>query len=204
MTKRTHPEESTNEPSEGLGLHLVPAQHDIIVHTSADRRLAVEHWLLSTLPGPGRERARMEWQDQECALLPLGTLFAAVRFPEHVVHAVARTDNPLMVDEFLAAALDDGPVIHDPQGRHFYALVPASTPERYSLAAKDWRQYGVEFLGRDSYLGVPKVDAEVLDSRTRASYWAVPMPSAAMLCEPLTITRLLAAATRRLDTESDA
>ncbi|NEB00640.1 hypothetical protein [Streptomyces sp. SID13726] len=185
-------------------LSLVETGPEVPVVTSAERRLAVEHWLLSTLPGPGRDRARMEWQEQEWALLPLGTLFAAVRLPERVVHAVARTDNPLMVDEFLAAALDDNPVIHDPLGHRFYALVPASMPRRYGPAAQEWRDYGVEILGSDAFLGVPRVDAEVLDTRTQASYWAVPMPSAAMLCEPLAVARLLAAAARRLGAEPDA
>lgn len=186
-------------------LRAVECGPGVLVHPSSDRRLATEHWLLSTLPGSGHDRARLEWQEQGCALLRLGTLFAAVRLPEQVVHAVARIDNPLMVDEFLAAALDDGPVIHDPRGRHFYALVPASMPTSFHAAVQEWRAaFGVECLGRDAYLGVPRVDAVVMDSQVRASYWAVPMSSAAVLCEPLAVARLLAAAARRLGRELEA
>lgn len=177
----------------------------VVVHPTADRRLAVEHWLLSTLPDQGRERARWEWQEQDVTLLPLGTLFSAVRMPERVVHAVARTDNPRMVDEFLAAALDDGPVICDPSGRRFYALVPANMPARWHETADAWRdELGVDCLGREAYMGVPRVDAVELNPQACASYWSVPMSSLAMLCEPLAVARLIAAAARKLATELEA
>lgn len=177
----------------------------VLVHSSADRRLATEHWLLSTLDANQRDRARREWQEPGVALLPLGTLFSAVRLPERLVHALARVYEPRMVGEFLAAALDDGPVICDPRGRRFYALVPASMPARWRKAADEWRAgFGVDCLGRDSYLGVPKVDAVALDPQTWASYWAVSMSSAGMLCDPLAVARLIAAAARRLDQEPEA
>ena len=67
----------------------VQPESGVLVHTSADRRLATEHWLLSTLPEPSRERARVEWQEHSVALLPLGTLFSAVRLPLDLVLAAA-------------------------------------------------------------------------------------------------------------------
>lgn len=183
-------------------LRPVEIEPGVLVHPSADRRLATEHWLLSTLSDAGRDRAREEWDKIRVTLLPLGTLFSAVRIPEHVVHAVAFTDDTCMVNEFLAAALDDGPVIHDPDGHRFYALVPASMPKRWHEAVDVWRDdLGVECLGRDTYLGVPNVHDTELDTDTDASYWAVSMSSAAMLCESLAVARLIAAAARRLTTD---
>ena len=61
----------------------------VIVHPAADRRLAATHWLLSTLPAAGRDRARAEWEDTGVAFLPLGTLFSAVRIPGRLLRARA-------------------------------------------------------------------------------------------------------------------
>lgn len=185
-------------------LRLVEAGPGMHVHPSAERRLAVEHWLLSTLPEQGRQRARTEWKTLAATLLPLGTLFSAVRLPRRVVYTVAQTDNPQMVDEFLAAALDDAPVICDPAGHRYYALVPANMPAQWPKTAAAWRTLGVDCLGRGAYMGVPKVDAVTLDPQAYASYWSVPMSSAAMLCEPLAVCRLIAVAARRLGTEGEA
>lgn len=174
----------------------------VTVHSSADRRTAVRQWLLSSLGDHGRDRARLEWQEESVTLLPLGTLFSAVRIPDQVVHTVARVHDPRMVAEWLTAALDDGPVIHDPRGRRYYALVPAGMPQRWHKAADDWRRLGAEFLGRDAYLGVPPVDVTELDAGTYASYWAVPMPSLGVLCDPTAVAQLMAAAARRLEQEA--
>lgn len=185
-------------------LRPVETEPGTLVHSSADRRLAIEHWLLSTLDASSHDRARVEWREQGVTLLRLGTLFSAVRIPERVVHAAARTDNGRMVDEFLAAALDDAPVIADHQGLRYYVLVPGSLPTMWHEAADAWRaDLDVECLGREAYLGVPRVDAVVPDSQVRASYWAVPMSSAGMLCEPSAVARLLAAAARRLASEPE-
>ncbi|WP_217166150.1 hypothetical protein [Streptomyces sp. AC512_CC834] len=171
----------------------------LLVRSTADRQRAVEHWLLSTLHDQGRDRARMEWQQHGVTLLPLGTLFSAVRLPQRLVLAVASGDGPSAeVDAFLGEALGGGPVICDPGGRRYYALVPASMPTTWHQTADDWRVGDVECLGRDTYLGVPRVDHTEFDRRTYASYWSVPMPSMATLCAPLAIARLIAAGQHEL------
>lgn len=185
-------------------LHPAQCGPGTTVHSSADRRLAVEHWLLATLCGPGRDRARMEWQEQQVTLLPLGALLCAVRIPERVVHALARTDHPQMAAEYLKAALEDGPVIHDPRHARYYALVPASTPQAWHRALPDWRSLGVDVLGREALLGVPGVDVDADAADGWSSYWAVPMPSAGILCDPMVLARMMAAAMRRLTPEAGA
>lgn len=184
--------------SEVRALRPVESAPGALVHTGADRRLAVEQWLLSTLPRPSWDRARMEWQSHGVTLLPLGTLFAAVRIPERVVHVVSRIDDPAMNSHFLGAALDDGPVICDPKSGRYYALVPASMAQ-WHKAARIWHTVlGVEILGRDTVLGVPPLDSVGLNQRTRASYWTRPMSSAGVLCDPHAVARLIAAAARQL------
>ncbi|MFC7816901.1 hypothetical protein ACFUTR_19905 [Streptomyces sp. NPDC057367] len=141
-----------------------------------------------------RDRARMEWQDHGITLLPLGTLFSAVRLPQRLVLAVAGGTGPsAQVDAVLADVLAGGPVICDPHGHRYYALVPAGMPVTWHQAVDDWRVMDVDCLGRDTYLGVPRLDLTSFDRRTYASYWSVPMPSMATLCAPLTVARLIAA-----------
>ncbi|MDN3023825.1 hypothetical protein [Streptomyces sp. S.PB5] len=179
-------------------LRPVEPESGVLVHTHADRQLATEHWLLSTHPAP--EKARREWSEPgKVALLPLGTLFSAVRLPGRLVLAVAGTPVPADVDGFLDEVLDGGPVICDMYQHRYYALVPGSMPERWRQAADDWRPLGVDCLGRGTYLGVPKLDAVEHNPRAYASYWSVPMPSAAVLCTPLNVARLIAAGKRALE-----
>ena len=174
----------------------------MLVHSSADRQLAVEQWLLSTLPA--RDRARMEWQEGRETLLPLGTLFSAVRIPQTLAHAIVGSLSHEAMDAVLADALEGGPVICDPKGHRYYALVPGRMPETWIAAAEEWRELGVECLGRGTYLGVPPVKAVTLDPSRWVSYWAVPMPSAGELCSPLAVARLLAAGARCLAEAADA
>ncbi|MBX9397250.1 hypothetical protein K4749_27600 [Streptomyces sp. TRM72054] len=54
----------------------------------------------------------------------------------------------------------------------------------------------MDCLGRDAYLGVPRVDA--VEPRPYESYWSVPMPSAASLCAPLSVARVIAAGVHQL------
>ena len=167
----------------------------MLVHLGADRRLAVSHWLLSSLPPERWERARKEWDTATVAMLPLGGLFSAVRLPASVVLSVAggRAMPSAEVDEFLDEVLEGGPVICDPQSSRYYALVPALTPERYKLAGADWRRYGIDLLGRDTILGVPHPRTTTFHEDRCVSYWSVPMESAAMLCSPLNVARLISA-----------
>ena len=178
-------------------LRPVEPEPGVLVHSSSDRRLAVEHWLLATEPAPRHDRIRTEWQENHVALLPLGTLFSAVRIPGRLIYAVAGTDGSDRVNAFLEHALQGGPVICDPHGHRFYALVPASMPVTWKQAADEWRAKSeVDVLGRGTYLGVPRVDA-VDDSRD-CSYWAVPMQSLGELCAPLSVARLIAAGVHAL------
>lgn len=186
-----------------VALRPVEPEPGVIVHSRADRELATEHWLLSTHPAP--EQARQEWSELgKVALLPLGTLFSAVRLPGRLVLAVAGGNAPSRdVDAFLNEVLEGGPVICDPHGLRYYALVPGSMPEKWHQAADEWRPLGVDCLGRSTYLGVPKVDVVDFNPRASASYWSVPMESAAMLCTPLNVARLIAAGAHVLARETD-
>jgi hypothetical protein len=175
----------------------------VLVHPTADRRLASEHWLLATLAAPSRARARQEWLQHDVTLLPLGSLFSAVRIPGALIAALAGSAEPARLDEFLCESLEGGPVICDPLFLRYYALVPASMPRTWHKALDDWRTVEVDCLGRGSYLGVPRPDV-VEWARPRASYWSVPMDSPAALCSPIGVARLVAAGWRHAAPEPDA
>lgn len=172
-------------------LRPVETSPGVLVHPTADRRLAAQQWLMSAHKTPGQARA--EWRTTGMTLLPLGTLFSVVRIPLRLALApIGGTRPGPEADEFLALALEDGPVICDPAGRRYYALVPASTPTTWKQAAEDWRRDEVDCLGRGVYLGVPRLDRTEPDP-SLDSYWSVPMSSVGVLCAPLTVARLIAA-----------
>ncbi|MFE6282418.1 hypothetical protein [Streptomyces sp. NPDC057877] len=181
------------------------------IESASDRRLAVEQWLLAALDRPGRARARVEWQTLGLAMMPLGVRYSAVRIPGRLVAALAGVDDPrhlggaLVVDEFLGQVLDGGPVICDTRhGYRYYALVPPSVPATWAAAAEDWRTVDVDVFGRGCLLGVPPVDAvSHPETGPYTSYWAVPMPALGVLCEPLAVARLIAAATHQIGGEQD-
>ncbi|AMW11597.1 hypothetical protein A4E84_20125 [Streptomyces qaidamensis] len=183
-------------------LRPVHAAPGVLVHPAADRRLATEHWLLSTLPAHGRARARLEWEQHDVAMLPLGTLFSAVRIPGRLVVALTASTEAAQLDAFLGEALDGGPVICDPHHERYYAVVPASMPTTWHVAVDEWRTSDVDCLGRGSYLGVPRPD--VAGAPRRTTYWSVPMDSAAALCRPLAVARLIAAGRHCLAAEPEA
>ncbi|MFI8301583.1 hypothetical protein ACIGCZ_37375 [Streptomyces nigra] len=176
----------------------------VIVHPAADRRLAATHWLLSTLPAAGRDRARTEWEDTGVALLPLGTLFSAVRIPGRLVRALTGPLSLPETDTVLAEALRGGPVICDPHRPSYYALVPTSMPSTWKDAAAEWDEVDVAVLGRDTHLGVPRLDATELSPTRWASYWSVPMESAGVLCDRLAVARFIAAARHVLEALPEA
>jgi hypothetical protein len=66
-------------------------------------------------------------------------------------------------------------------------------PTTWRDAATEWHAMDVDVIGRGIYLGVPSLEATEYDPYTRASYWSVPMASAAELCPPLSVARLIAA-----------
>lgn len=171
-------------------LRPIETQPGVLVHPTADRRLAVTHWLLSTLHAAGRDRAREEWTEEGLAVLPLGTLFTAVRIPGRLVHAIAGTDEPAAVDAFLREALDGGPVVCDPRHGRYYALTPAGVPRTWRKELGDLGEDDVDVLGRDAYLGVPKVDA--INPHDLTPYWSVPMDSAGELCQSALVGRMIA------------
>ena len=175
----------------------------VIVHPAADRRLAATHWLLSTLPAAGRDHASREWEDTGVALLPLGTLFSAVRIPGRLLRALTGPLSLPETDTVLAEALRGGPVICDPHRPSYYALVPASMPRTWKDAATEWDEVDVAVLGRDTVLGVPRLDATEPDP-TLSSYWSVPMDSPAALCAPMDVARLIATGWRHVAPEPDA
>lgn len=166
------------------------------VHPGTDLRLAIEHWLLATLPTPeARDKARAQWATHGLAMLPLGGLMSAVRIPAALVQAVAQTLNPPAIDDVLAEALAGGPVVCTMQGGwRYYALVPGRTPHTRHDLAKGWQRQDVECLGRGAYLCVPPVGQDRYDPATRASYWSVPIAGMGELCDPLTVARFTAAA----------
>lgn len=179
-------------------LHPVQLENGTLVHPGVDRRLGVEQWLLSTVRDRGM--ARLEWEQHHVAMLPLGTLFSAVRIPGRLVQAVAASTDLEDIDAVLEETLQ-GPVICDPYNPRYYALVPASMPRTWRAAADDWRVADVDTLGRGTYLGVPRLDAVSLCPGT-ASYWSVQMQSAGALCAPLAVARLIAAGIHQLTDDS--
>ncbi|WP_405505944.1 hypothetical protein [Streptomyces purpurascens] len=184
-------------------LRPIEAAPGVLIHPTADRRLASEHWLLATLPAPSRDRARLEWDQHQVTLLPLGTLFSAVRIPGRLLVALTGITEAPKLDQFLRETLDGGPVICDPRFRRYYALVPASMPRTWYQALDDWRAMDVDCLGRGSYLGVPRVDA-VQWTRPRATYWSAPMDLPSALCSPVEVARLIAAGRHCMPAEPEA
>ena len=159
------------------------------------QRAAVEQWLRSAHPTPSAAQA--EWDgDSGVALLPLGTLFSAVRIPRTVVLDSIRLDTAHngTLDRFLAQMLGDGPVICDQHAQLYYALVPADTPQVWTTAAAEWPRYGVEILGDAWHLGVPRLPTEFEYGPRPAGYWSVPMRRPGELCEPSAVARLVATA----------
>lgn len=132
------------------------------------------------------------------ALLPLGTLFSAVRIPGEVIQAVAFSTELGTIDAFLKDALTEGPVICDPYANRYYALVAGSSSSAWRPMARDRLTRQIDCLGRGAYLGVPRPDAVEFTGRETPSYWSVPMPSAAVLCDLLDVVQLISTGISRL------
>lgn len=162
---------------------LAPVQPEpgMLVHSRADGEAAVADWLLAA--ADNRAQGVAEWARTGLTLLRCGTLFAAVRIDRHLANAAAQTTDPRLVDAFLARVLDGGPVIHDRRAHNMYALVPASTADR-------WQVSGTTCLSRGSHLGVPHPSRTEPEPHRRA-YWSVPMPSPGELCTPRHVSRLV-------------
>lgn len=167
------------------------------VTTSAERALAVEHWLLSAAETPGRARA--DWEESSRALLRCGGVFAAVRLSARLVCAAAQTTCLGDVDTYLAHALHGGPVFLDQPTHRYYVLVGATTGHR-----AEWDQprcEDAEFLGRGHFLGVPPVQATTPEAGP--SYWCVPMGTLGDLTRPDAVTQLLSVGRFQLASRSE-
>ncbi|MEU2430696.1 hypothetical protein ABZ611_14510 [Streptomyces sp. NPDC007861] len=159
--------------------------------TSGHTVTSAADWLSTALCEP--EHATRQWALQGVALLPLGVVFSAVRLADEIVHAAADSDCPAVVADVLAEGVD-GPVIHDPRGRRYYALVePGAAPGRFP------RSCGVDWLGRGSHLCVPDADRTEYAPPTRTPYWAVPIESAGDLCEQSAVAWMARIGRARLD-----
>ncbi|MBC2902506.1 hypothetical protein [Streptomyces cupreus] len=136
---------------------------------------AIEAWLASAHASPAA--VRRGWDTTaRLALVPLGRLFDAVRVPAAVAHQAFASHDQSVVARRLARHLHGGPVIHDPAGRRYYALVPPGT-------SQEWRAPAVQCLGEGTYLGVPRPELTELDQGTLCSYWAVPVTRPGKLCQ---------------------
>ncbi|MFB9483896.1 hypothetical protein ACFFSH_31560 [Streptomyces filamentosus] len=150
------------------------------MHTRQEREAAARTWLL--ISARDAATARSDWKNYGVALLRCGALFSAVRIPAILVHAAAGTADRPAVADFLATALDGGPVFYDGGGQQYYALTPGS-------AARTWNVPDTECLGSDHFLGIPATDITAPDPRC-AAYWCVPMDGPGTLCMPAAVAHL--------------
>ncbi|MGW4954792.1 hypothetical protein [Streptomyces parvulus] len=141
------------------------------------RRLAVEHWLLN---GADNERAaRQRWREDGVALLRCGRSFGAVRIPLAVVGAAAGSEERIMIAAYLYEALLGGPAFVDGASNLVYCLVAPLAG--YGCAP------GSEYLGEDSYLGVPVLGA----SGHARSCWLIEPDGPGVVCRPESVQRLV-------------
>ncbi|MEU3510819.1 hypothetical protein ABZ733_23560 [Streptomyces longwoodensis] len=165
---------------------------EVLVETARERAIAAKTWLM--LAADNQAQALSEWQYATIALLRLGGLFAAVRVRRDVVHAATETDDPQQVSDILAAVLD-GPAFIDQLNGNYYVLVPVSTGERAEWRDRRFAGYG-EYLGRDSFLGVPRPD--MTDPSRSFCHWVVPMCGPGDLCSPDNVAVLMTAGRNKL------
>lgn len=123
------------------------------------------------------------------ATLALGRRFSVVRLTEPLVYAVTASTLPVTVTRVLASALH-GPVIHTPSTRRFYAFTPPAAPTQ-GLGPH------AEYLGCDTYLGVPPIELIGPDNGIDG-YWAVPITRPGDLCDPARLAALVAAGSLEL------
>lgn len=178
--------------------HVPPSvepQAGVLVHSRADRELAVGQWLLLSAPDAGQ--ARTEWATTGVALLRCGALFSAVRLSAGLVRAASGTADEQQIAGFLAEALHSGPVFVDHAAQRYYALTPRSTADRKEWQGRPRDEHAV-FLGSDSYLGVPNPAEQHGPDVWRRSRWCVPMDGPGDLCGPEAVSQLVAVGRYRL------
>ncbi|MFG2722727.1 hypothetical protein ACGFW5_31175 [Streptomyces sp. NPDC048416] len=154
-------------------------------------REAISDWLASSLNRPSD--AYTHWADRRLAVLALGRRFCAFRLADELVHAGDATG--FSTASTILRTLG-GPVIHDPGGRRFYALVPPAPP------GPDLGPHAA-YLGLGHFVGVPRV-GENEQTETWSSYWAVPMSWPGALCDPARVLGLIRAGTAALGEGADS
>ncbi|MFE3786875.1 hypothetical protein [Streptomyces goshikiensis] len=150
---------------------------------------SLAEWLADSHPNP--PEAWAEWATRGVAVVPLGTLFSAVRIPEAIAHAALESTDPKRVNKILAARLE-GPIIHDGRGRTYYPLVRAEARLDWDTAAP-----GVEHLAPATLLGVPAVALREYTPATPI-YWAVAGYSPRH-CESAAVALLVRVGSARLE-----
>ncbi|WP_229858956.1 hypothetical protein [Streptomyces poonensis] len=166
----------------------------MLVHTRAERELAVSHWLLSAADDIAL--ARNEWANSGITLLRCGGVFTTIRLSARLVQAAVGTTDPDAIDAYLTDFLRGGPVIADTTSQLYYALVPASAASRSPLAARALPD--VRILGPRCYLGVPH--PQYTAPYERRSYWPVPMNGPGALGSPDAVMQLVTEARHRRTT----
>jgi hypothetical protein len=176
--------------------------HPLLVPSQSKGPLSEPGTIATWLARGDKDPAQImeQWAERGLAIITLGRSYSAVRIPARLLHAVAGTEDREEIDTYLAESLR-GPVICDPRGHRYYALVPPRMIPVWQPHVEDrWRALGVELLGADVSLGVPR-PGTVFNSETYRSYWAVPMAVAGGLCAQLEVTQLLGAASRAMAEE---
>ncbi|MFF7954000.1 DUF6415 family natural product biosynthesis protein [Streptomyces griseorubiginosus] len=147
-------------------------------------------WLLLASPSPAA--ALTEWNRRGITLLTVNTVFAVARMPGERVHVAAGTAEPVEVAAYLHQALHGGGVFVGDDNAAYYALLPTYT------SGLDWGAPGVDLLGPDFFVGVPRLSLTAADARHVRSYWSVPMRSPHFLCAADAVQRLAAYAQMRV------
>ncbi|MEU3499956.1 hypothetical protein ABZ726_04010 [Streptomyces hundungensis] len=149
---------------------------------TTSERDAISDWLAGSLSRP--HLAKEQWKQGGIATLALGRRFSAVRLTETLVYAVTESTLPVQVTRVLATTLQ-GPVLHAPSTRRFYAFTPSAAPT--------WgHSPHAEYLGRDHYLGVPPIELRDPDDGVDG-YWVVPITRPGDLCDPSRLAALVTA-----------
>lgn len=175
---------------------LPPDSHPdpgVVASARAEADLAIRNWLLHAAEYQGW--ARDHWWNIGVTMLPTGKQFSAIKMSERLVLAAVGKDASDGVAERLASSLR-GPVIHDPPGRRYYALVPPGADARWAPCKN------TEALGRGAFVGVPRPGITEPDGAGRASYWVVPMTTAGELCVRQAVVHFVALGRSRLAAEA--
>lgn len=145
------------------------------VVSGVERRLAIEHWLLTA--ANDRQQACLGWQRDGVARLRCGGVFTAVCVPMRLVYAAAAADKQWEIGVYLGKALPGGGAVFLCENSdHAYFLV-------YPTAWNRWRVPDTRCLTPDIELCVPHPDS--------ASRWLLDMGGPGDLCAPDAVKQLV-------------